>query len=94
MAIVKQRTEWWNARVGDVLQPNPDRFVRIAAIDWDGTMWDAQGNPWRSIHGDVYLLRPDDEFSQEYLDLLMYSYERHCPVIDVVDTEGRQLTWR
>ena len=82
---------WSSAKVGDVLQPNSDTFVRIGAIDWDGTIWDTHGSPWRSLSGQVLLLRPDDLASRELLMVMMHSHNRHKPVISVVDLNGNEL---
>ena len=91
MAIVRTLTHWTNAKVGEVLQPTPDTFVRIAALEWDGTIWDIHGCPWRSISGNVVVMRPDNAASAEYLSVMMHGYERKRPTISIVDINGNSL---
>lgn len=89
--IVREQKQWWEVKVGDVLEVQPGVFTTIAYIEWDATLWDDQGNPWKPLTGTVVVMEPNNQASRDLLAMHMYSHRRRQPIIPVVDRFGRAL---
>ena len=82
---------WYTLRRGDVIVVEGNRAVRVAAVAFNGAVWDIYGDAWMSQdpNGNVTRLRPATPLARDMFAMAVYDESTRC-----INVEVRCGWWR